>query len=133
MSSIDDTAAQAFQCGDTWESEVNGNPDGLFLNLVVDGSGSLSGRHRAHGGSERDIRGGRCERLAGGSQRITITREDDDNVYVYTGDITSLGAGRFRANGTRTTTPKRRGGDEVAAAPPPPGDEEWVATRPPAV
>jgi hypothetical protein len=138
MKSTGDTVTQAFQCGGTWGSELDGRDDGQFVNLVVNGSGNLSGRHKPATGSEKNIKGGKCEQPDGGEkQRISIQREDDENEYHYSGYITDLGGNRFRADGKCRTTRKRRDGDEEDAegsrARPPQTDEDWVASRPPNV
>lgn len=144
MKPTDDTVTQAFQCGGSWRSELgpkaNRRPDGVFVDLVADGSGNLSGNHSPRPHSEKKIKGGRCERPGGGGkQRITIQREDEENEYEYRGEITDLLGGKFEANGRCIITPKRRDRDKAddegsnASPPPPPTDEEWVATRPPNV
>lgn len=123
-----------FQCGDKWKSSIRQppgsgdfKPDGKFI-LEVDESGNLSGKHKkSDNDPEIDIKSGTCKRNGDDKQSMTITREDDDNVYFYSGAITDEGGGVHRVEGTRKVTPKvkdERKDKEVFT-----GDDEWVAVK----
>ncbi len=136
MESKSEDALAAFQCGGSWDSVVSGSDDGTFISLAVAGSGKITGRHKPRRGTEKNINDGKCEQLADGTQQMTLVREEGGVVYEYVGTITSLGGGRFRAEGTRSSNFLAADGKDVAEAASqgrakPPDDEQWVATRPP--
>lgn len=131
-----DNLTQPFQCGKTWQSEVAGEDDGLFVDLKVGPSGTLFGHHKPKDDpTHKPIKHGECARPNGGKQVMKIHREDDDNEYEYSGVITHLGGDKYRAEGTRKTIPKLREGEEAADDEKSKDkrkrtEEEWIATRP---
>ncbi|HEX8290655.1 MAG TPA: hypothetical protein VF570_02790 [Pyrinomonadaceae bacterium] len=107
MGSRNATARPKSDCEGEWKSKINGVREGRFHQLTFDSSGNLvTGKFEG-----KDIISGTC-RGEGATHRLTLTRGDDNNTYVYTGLIKVLDVDIFEIrNGTRTTTPRVKPAD----------------------
>lgn len=105
MSSRTDDVTTSSPCSGNWKSKVAGKDDKEFHHLKVDSSGNITGKHDG-----KEIISGRCDKQ-GNRHRITLKREDDKNVYEYSGLITDEGTDNFSilpGDGKRTPTPKAK-------------------------
>jgi hypothetical protein len=123
-------ATKKSDCEDKWKSKIKGTHEGFFHNLKVDADGNITGKFEG-----KDIIGGKCVEPVGGEHTMTLTRDDVDFTYEYSGVITPLSATDFECKGSRTSTPKHKPrseeyeedkarGKEKLADP-----EEWIAEK----
>lgn len=102
--------AATSDCEGEWKSKIKGVDEGRFYDLKVDGSGNITGKFEDLSLKSKEIISGSCKK-EGETHRLTLSRDDDDNTYDYTGLITDEGGGIFTVrpgDGTRSTSPKPR-------------------------
>ncbi len=121
--------------GDDWGSQINDLTEGIFA-LTVGADGFITGTFPKDAHPPRPIIGGRCEGPAapGGKKRLTLIREEGENIYLYTGTIRvvqTIPELKLEAKGKRvrlgkpTDAPGDEGHGRLL------DDDDWVATRPP--
>jgi hypothetical protein len=137
MPAIKSSSTTKFPRGGRWGSFLKRNgkrvPEGLFI-LKVGSDGTISGTHTPVNGSAKEILSGKFDPLdtIGNKWSVTIRRDDDDNVYTYTGTVRRDDTIHFKGGGKRTSEPKPPDGKRASkAGRQRDGDDDWVTQRPP--
>lgn len=112
----------AFKCGPaTWASTLpfsTEKDDGTIFVEIVHGNGNMEGRHRRPGGSDEQIKNGKCK---AGQEKMEFDREGfhyDGEIFVFAGDIRVVVGIR-----SSTKAKNKRDGEEVV------DDEVWVGVK----
>lgn len=113
-----------------WGSRVNGTQERSEFELTPGLGGVITGTFEG-----RPILFGKFHGpvTPGGKDRITLLREDADNLYLYTGRITVISEEppRLEAHGMRIILGKLTDARGANATPELRADDDWVGTRPP--
>lgn len=113
-----------------WGSEINGGQKEGIFELTPGAGGVATGTFE-----KRPILFGKFHGPAapGGKDRITLLREDDDNLYLYTGRITLISEEplRLEARGMRIILGKPTDALDAGGITELRADDDWVGTRPP--